>query len=110
VPVRLAPGEISRCELGASLGDQGFVETSKLAFASREPLYVSMWLNEAPQALQVSAHLLDARGREVAVVRKAAQGSQVATLKFDRKLKAGKYKLEGYWGGNLGCEKSVEVN
>lgn len=110
VAIRLAPGEISRCEIGTTLGESGSVAESKAAIAKKDPVYISMWLNEAPEELQVSAKFLDADNKEAAVVRKDdAGGAKVVTLKLEKSLKPGTYKVEGYWGGNLGCEKALDI-
>lgn len=110
MPVQLAKGEISRCAIGDTLAASGNVEEAKTTVAREAPLYVSMWLNEAPEELQVSAKFLDENGKEAAVVRKNdAGGQQVVTVKVDESLRAGTYKVEGYWGGNLGCEKSITI-
>jgi hypothetical protein len=110
VAIRLAPGEISRCELGTALGESGTVDEAKTAIAKKDPVYISIWLSEAPEELQVSAKFLDGDGTEAAVVRKDdAGGAKVVTLKLDKSLKPGTYKVEGYWGGNLGCEKTLEI-
>lgn len=110
IAVQLAKGEISRCELGTSLDDSGVVANAQNTFARKDPIHVSMWLKEAPVELQVSAKFIDENGSEAAVVRRDdAGGKQFVTLTLDKKLVPGKYKLEGYWGGNLGCEKSLTI-
>jgi hypothetical protein len=105
----MKPGEISRCEVGSALGNGGFVTETANTIAAGAPLYVSMWLNKTPKELQVSARVLDADGEEVTVVRQEANGAAQVTLKIDQKLKRGAYKVETYWGGNLGCAKSIAV-
>lgn len=110
MPVQLAKGEIARCAIGDTLATSGTVEEAKTTIAHDDALYVSMWLNEAPEELQVSAKFIDESGREAAVVRKDDAGGQtVVTLTLDKTLRAGTYKIEGYWGGNLGCEKSITI-
>ena len=72
-----------------------------------EPIDFVMRLSDAPAELQVSVRVMKGE-EEVAVVRQAAEGKKVVTLRLP-KLKPGKYKLEGIWGGNLGCEQEIEV-
>jgi hypothetical protein len=67
----------------------------------------TMHLAEAPEKLRVGVRIL--RGEEeVTIVSAPAEGKKVVTLRLPE-LKAGKYKLVGLWGGNVGCEREIEV-
>ena len=77
--------------------------------ATGSPLQLTIWLSESPKELQVSMRVLDANKREVARATKPANGAKVITLKLDRKLDPGKYRVEGVWGGNVACEQEVEI-
>jgi hypothetical protein len=107
--VPLRPDVIARCEAGSVLGADGAVSAAKTSFTPKDPLHVSLWLEEAPEGLQVSVKLIDAGGTEVANVPRNAEKLKVVTLKIPTPKEAGRYKLEGYWGGNVVCEKNVDV-
>ena len=106
--IPLPPDVVPRCETGSQLNPTGAVAIGVTSFGPKDPIYFSMWLKEAPEGLQVSVKVLDQKNEEVVVVPKPASGLAIATMTVPT-LKAGKYKLEGYWGGNVVCEKSVEI-
>jgi hypothetical protein len=70
---------------------------------------MTIWLTESPEDLQVSMRVRDSNDDEVASVMKPAKGANVITLALDQKLAAGKYRVEGVWGGNVACERDVVV-
>jgi methionine-rich copper-binding protein CopC len=81
----------------------------KTAFAKGEPIRLGLTLNESPEKLVVGAKLMDGE-KEVAHVSQPARGQKSFTLEIPGKqIAAGKYRLEGYWGGNVVCEHAVEV-
>ncbi len=100
---------VPQCYTGSILGENGAVSTASTSFGKKDPIYFSMWLKEAPAGLRVSVKVLDDKGKEVAVVQRDAAGLKIATLTIPTPPKAGKYRLEGYWGGNLVCERDVEI-
>lgn len=106
--IPLPPDVVPQCQTGSQLNPTGAVARALTSFGPKDPIYFSMWLKEAPEGLQVSVKVLDAENEEVVVVPKAAAGLAIATMTVPT-LKAGKYKLEGYWGGNAVCENSVEI-
>lgn len=107
--VTLPLAVVPQCYAGSVLGDNGAVSKSSETFGPKDPIYFSMWLKEAPSGLRVTVKVLDEKEKEVAVVPRDAAGLKIATLTIPRPAKTGKYKLEGYWGGNLACEKKVEI-
>jgi len=106
----LQPQVLSRCEAGSQLGPNGLVSVPASTFGTSDPVYLTMWLKEAPDELQVSLRVLDANEDEIGVARRNdVGGAKAVTLHVGEELEAGRYKLEGFWGGNLVCEKNVEV-
>jgi hypothetical protein len=106
----LMPKVLSRCEAGAQLGADGLVATPAATFTEKEPIYLSMWLAEAPEGLQLALRVVDAEDNEIGTARRDdAGGARAATLQVGQPLEPGTYRLEGFWGGNLVCEKAIEV-
>ena len=81
----------------------------KTGFAAGEPIRLGLTLNESPEKLVVGAKLMDGE-KEVAHVSQPAKGQKTFTLEIaDKKITAGKYRLAGYWGGNVVCEHDIVV-
>lgn len=98
-----------RCVVGTQLDPKGLVSAKATTIESDVPLYLTIWLSESPEDLQVSMRVRDKNDDEVATVLKPARGAKVITLKLDQKLDAGSYRIEGVWGGNVACEQDVEI-
>ncbi|HYC91109.1 MAG TPA: hypothetical protein VEO54_17960 [Thermoanaerobaculia bacterium] len=106
----LQPQVLSRCEAGSQLGGDGLVARPASTFGEQDSIYLSMWLSEAPEGLQLALRVLDADGNEIGTARRDdAGGARAVTLQVGEPLKPGKYKLEGFWGGNLVCEREISV-
>jgi len=106
--LKIPPTVVPQCYSGSRLGGNGAVAEAKTEFGPKDPIYFSMWLNEAPAGLQVSVKVFDEKEKEVDTVAMNGQGLKIATFTVPRP-KPGKYKLEGYWGGNVVCAKSIET-
>ena len=106
----LRPEVLSRCEAGSRLGPDGLVSTPSSTFQTGDPVYLSMWLTESPNELQLAMRVLDGDDNEIGIARRDdAGGAKAVTMKVGQALEPGQYKLEGFWGGNLVCEKGIEV-
>lgn len=106
----LQPKVLSRCEAGSQLGNDSLVAKPASAFRKGEPIYLSMWLAEAPEGLQVGLRVVDGDGNEIGNARRDdAGGARAVTLQVGEELDPGRYTLEGFWGGNLVCEKAITV-
>lgn len=92
--VPIPPPPVSDCIVKSSVGPG-------------EPVDFTMHLAEAPEKLHVSVRILEG-DEEIAFVRQPAEGKKIATLRLP-KLEPGNYRLEGLWGGNLGCERTIEI-
>ncbi|HYR29995.1 MAG TPA: hypothetical protein VEU30_16110 [Thermoanaerobaculia bacterium] len=106
--LKIPPTVVPQCYSGSVLGGNGAVAEAKTEFGPKDPIHFSMWLNEAPAGLQVSVKVFDEKEKEVSTTPMSGQGLKIATFTVPRP-KPGKYKLEGYWGGNVVCAKSIEV-
>jgi hypothetical protein len=98
-----------RCEVGTRLDAKGVVSAKATTIESDVPMYLTIWLAESPEDLQVSMRVRDSNGDDVANVTRPAKGTKVVTLKLDQKLDAGNYRVEGVWGGNVACEQDIEI-
>jgi len=106
----LRPDVLTRCEAGSQLGPDGLVSAPAATFKPADAIHLSMWLAETPAELQVAMRVVDADDREIGIARRdIPAGANAVTMKVGEDLKPGRYKLEGFWGGNLVCEKSVRV-
>lgn len=105
-------GEIylERARLGSALGQDGMVANEKTEFTRGEQVQLSMWFRESPQGLQASAVLEDGKGKELSRQQKPMDGQRTVTFAVgDSKLARGKYKVTGYWGGNIAAEYEFTV-
>lgn len=106
----LQPKVLSRCEAGSQLGNDQLVAKPADTFRQGDPVYLSMWLAEAPEGLQLALRVLDEQENEIGTARRDdAGGARAVTLQVGEELAPGRYKLEGFWGGNLVCEKQISV-
>ena len=106
--IDLRPPVLEKSMLGSKLAN-GVVAEPAATFQPKEPVSLTMWLKESPNELQVAARWLDAKGKEVAIERKPANGQKVITFTLSKPLSRGKYHAEGYWGGNLVTDVEFEV-
>lgn len=102
VTIPLRPNVVTRCVAGSGGAE-------KTTFAAGEPVELMMVLAEAPPELKVAARLVDAKSAVVARADTPAGGKQSVTVAIQQRIAPGKYRLEGYWGGNLVCEHDVTV-
>jgi hypothetical protein len=106
----LQPKVLSRCEAGSQLGNDSLVASPASEFGENDSIYLSMWLAEAPEGLQLALRVVDEEGNEIGTARRDdAGGARAATLQVGEALEPGRYTLEGFWGGNLVCEKPISV-
>ena len=106
----LQPKVLSRCEAGSQLGNDQLVAKPVDTFREDDPVYLSMWLAEAPEGLQLAMRVTDEQENEIGTARRDdAGGARAVTLQVGQALEPGRYKLEGFWGGNLVCEKQISV-
>jgi hypothetical protein len=108
--IQPAPQFINSSLLGADLGTNGTVSKETLSFEQGQPIYLTLVLRESPPGLQTSAVWMDSRKKELRIERKQMNGAKVATFGFrDPKLKPGRYRVIGYWGGNIAAERDFEI-
>jgi hypothetical protein len=101
---------VDNARLGSAVGADGMVSEEKTEFARGEDVRLSMWFRQSPAGLQASVKLEDEAGKELDAEHKPMNGQKNVTFTVgDRKLKPGKYKVTGYWGGNIAAEYEFTV-
>ena len=99
-----------KSRLGSTVDQDGLVDADKAEFAAPDSVYLSMWFKESPAGLQARAVVEDANGKEVSAQQKPMNGQKTVTFNLgEKKLAAGKYKVTGYWGGNIAAEHEFTV-
>ena len=102
---------VTNARIGSAVGADGLVSEEQTEFAAGDDIHLSLWLKESPKGLVTSATVQNASGEEVDVERKPMNGGKTVTFALgDKKLKAGKYKVTGYWGGNIAAEYDITVS
>ena len=95
---------------GTAVDKDGMVSKDQNTLKRGQPLRLSMWLKESPSGLHTSAVVFDEKDEKVTEDRKPMNGAKTVTFTFDsKKLKPGKYRVVGYWGGNIAAEYVVTV-
>lgn len=107
--LRPVPYFMESSALGTQVGADGTVVTDENIFRPGEPIYLTMRLHESPVGLRTGVKWFDASDKQLAAEQKEMDGAKVVTFELRQKLKPGKYRVEGYWGGNVAAEKPFEV-
>ena len=102
------PQFLDRALLGSDLGPDGSVAKDGDHFPANRPVYLTMWFFQSPGGLEASAVWTTADKHPVGTARRAMNGAKVVTFALGS-LKPGRYKVTGYWGGNIAVERSFEV-
>jgi hypothetical protein len=108
VPVA-PPTFLDTAQLGAKLGPDGRVAEEAAAFRKGEAVYLTLDLRESPVGLATEAVWQDGKGKELARERHEMKGAKSVTFAMKQPLAPGRYRVEGWWGGNLAAEKTFEI-
>jgi len=103
------PRVLDGARLGATLGADGRVGAETATFKKGEPIYLTLDVRESPVGLATEAVWYDAKGKELARERHEMKGAKTVTFAMKTPLEPGRYKVEGWWGGNIAAEKTFEV-
>ena len=97
--------------LGSKLGPDGNVAEEKKTFQKGEPVYLTLLLKDSPAGLQTRATWLREGDKgELHTEMRAMNGAKAVTFALgDPNLKPGKYRVIGYWGGNVAADKPFEI-
>jgi hypothetical protein len=107
--IQPAPQFIDHALLGSDVGPDGAVTKESDKFAAGQPVYLTMIFRESPPGLQAGAVWTTIDKQPVTTERKEMNGSKVATFALSGKVKPGRYKVVGYWGGNIAAEREFEI-
>src|SRR6266540_4969952 len=101
---------LTQTHLGSAAGPDGIVTADKDTFKGGEPIILSMVIQQSPAQLQMSARWYDAKDKIISEDRRPMNGAKVVAFTYSgKKLKPGKYRVVGYWGGNVAGEKAFTV-
>lgn len=107
--IQPVPQFMDHANLGSELGANGMVTKDNDKITAGEPVYLTMVFRESPTGLQASAVWTTIDKKPIATERKEMNGAKVATFTLKEKLKPGRYKVTGYWGGNIAAEREFEI-
>ncbi len=100
----------TRSHLGNTRGPDGTVPAEVTIFKTSDPIYLTMWIPDSPRGLQTRAEWFDEKGKMVRQDRRNMSGEKVITFEWSGKPPApGKYRVVGYWGGNVAAEHEFTV-
>jgi len=102
------PATVDKVLLGAQLGPDGAVSQESDQFTRGQTPYLTLRLRDSPVGLKTGARWFAGK-KELLAEQKEMNGGKLATFGYTQKLPAGKYHVEGYWGGNLVGDKTFEV-
>ena len=108
--VKPAPDILDKSALGSRLAPDGTVSEESGSFKPGEPIALTIWLKQSPAGLATSATWFDAHDKKISHEQRAMNGAKMTTFVLGQKLAPGKYRVEGYWGGNVVADKSFEVS
>jgi len=100
---------IEKALLGAQLGPDGAVSQETDRFEPGQTIYLTLRLHDSPVGLKTNAVWYGPDQKELFSEQKEMKGAKLATFALSRKLPAGRYHVEGHWGGNLAADKTFEV-
>ena len=103
------PNVLDKSLLGTKLGPDGNVAEEATELRAGDPIALTIWLKESPPGLNTSVKWYGADDEIVERDQRPMNGGKVATFVLKKKLAPGKYRVEGYWGGNVVADKSFEV-
>ena len=103
------PTFLESATLGDEIGKDGNVSHPTDEIPEGHKVYFTMRLRQSPVGLQTRAVWKDTFGHELAMEERAMGGTKVVTFATKKPLKAGRYTVVGYWGGNVAAEHLFEV-
>lgn len=99
---------LDSANIGSKVGADGTVSQQLTTFKTGEPVYLTMRFKKSPVGLQSSVRVFNSANKNIGDEFRQMNGDKVVTFRVPP-LKAGRYKISGYWGGNVACEYAVVV-
>ena len=95
--------------LGSLLDRDGNVLGDKTTFKKGDRIALTMRFRDSPSGLRTTAVFSERYGKDIATLQKDMNGAKVATFVLAKGLPPGRYKVTGYWGGNIAVEREFQV-
>jgi len=96
--------------IGPKLGPDGTVMGEVKTFKTSDPINLTMKFHDSPKGLVANFAIEDMKFKTIHHEERPMNGSKVVTFTVPPKsLKPGRYRVEGYWGGNLAVEYVIDV-
>ena len=103
------PNVLDKSLLGWKLAANGSVAEESTTFAPGQPIALTIWLKQSPPGLTTHAVWYAEGDKVVAREQRAMYGTKMTTFRCQEKLTPGKYRVEGYWGGNVVADKQFII-
>ena len=103
------PNVVDKSLLGSKLAADGTVAEETSTFKAGEPVVLTIWIKQSPPGLRTGVIWYGKDDKPLERDKRPMNGAKVVTFALKEKLKPGKYRVEGYWGGNVVADKSFEV-
>jgi hypothetical protein len=96
--------------IGPKLGPDGTVMGEVTTFKTSDPINLTMKFHDSPNGLVANFAIEDMKFKTIHHEERPMNGSKVVTFTVPPKtLKPGRYRVEGYWGGNLAVEYVIDI-
>ena len=107
--VKPVPDILEKSALGRDLGPDGAVSREEILFSPGQPVSLTIWLKQSPPGLATGVKWLDPKEKVLAQEQRPMNGAKVTTFTLRQKLAPGRYRVIGYWGGNVVADRTFEV-
>ena len=104
------PPFIDGSSIGPKLSPDGTVIGETRAFKTADSIYLTMRFHDSPKGLVAAIVINDPKDHLLYREERPMNGAKVVTFTVPpKKFKPGKYRVKGYWGGNVAVEYEVRV-
>lgn len=108
--IPIGPALVDAKGIGSTLAADGTVTGEQKSFKVTDPIHLTMKFRDSPHGLQASVVVQTNAGTTEFRDQKPMNGDKVVTFTIPpKKLHAGHYKVDGYWGGNIAAEYEIDV-
>jgi hypothetical protein len=107
--IKPVPDILDKSALGSKLAADGTVAVDESVFTKGQPIALTIWIKQSPPGLVTGVTWFGAGDKRLAHEQRPMNGAKVATFPLKQKLAPGRYRAEGYWGGNVVADKPFVV-